>query len=373
MINALHIPGERKYWFVRSGNDGGKYFRNFKENNVVALGHADNAELDIENNTTISDTELEAIINGAKRSYQRNEDSRSSISSKTNQLKRFLTEIKKDDIIITVTSDRVLAGKVISDCYYSTEILSTPDSDDVNQSKDCRYAVRYDMDWGSTKKRDMLPFVLEKSFKYTGSVLSISDDEQIKALNHWLFPIHYVDNQVRCSLKINSQNELSNRQLSRLSSIFDEIELLATYIESNESNFNFDGFIEYSSEQADNYNYTLTAQHLFMSPGHQFLQLSGSDTKKALFAIIFAALFNTQVAFADTDSSAYENISSEDIQLIVSRYKEVNRFEAISDSLSINLPTEDVNPGINEYEESSEGGLEVDDLEDAEPDDSVML
>ncbi|HHQ4775887.1 TPA: hypothetical protein ACSP84_003736, partial [Aeromonas veronii] len=56
---------------------------------------------------------------------------------------------------------------------------------------------------------------------------------------------------------------------------------------------------------------SLTSQHAFMSPGFQFFQLDGSETKKAIYALIFAASFGVNVAYADGRSPITLSVEEE--------------------------------------------------------------
>ncbi|MGL6529905.1 hypothetical protein ACSZM9_12655 [Aeromonas hydrophila] len=346
------IPESRKYWIVRAGENA-SFFNHFRTNGVVALGHADIA-LDVSaiihnpqelvtsgelrrsvidqsflfNNFPInSNTIKDEIINMHRAALHTNGDAAHKIGNINAQVKDFVRLIQSNDIIITVNKNSVMAGRVISGLYISDNPIVYRDG---NVETACEYKLRYNVIWSRAYSRTKIPYVLEKALKNTRAVSKMNDEDTIKILNHWLSPIHEMGNKICFSVEIGSTDNISNSHLSSVSRSLDVLEALSIYIDSRRIVESQPISVEdfYIFLQQRQYNswgaLSLTSQHAFMSPGFQFFQLDGSETKKALYALIFSASFGTNVSYAD-DRAPIALSDAE--QALVSEVMERNNIE----------------------------------------------
>ncbi|EHR5764368.1 TPA: hypothetical protein NKT21_005081 [Vibrio parahaemolyticus] len=300
IVSSEPISTDKNFWVIRAGKDA-VYYDHFRKNNVVAIGHTEGLDVgDIEGELSPEDTA--AILALYQTNLAAKREAKSVISRQVGQVRQFLTRVKEGDTVLTITESKVLAGKVTSNCYYDeTELKIYPD----DESKGCYFPLRINVEWGKAQAREYIPYIIDKSFRNTGTIFSLSDEDKVKALNHWLHPIHFVENEVRCSVNIKSRKKLSNRELSSLSTVFDQLELLANFIAEfeNPEDATAEGFVQYLNDNSSNYGYKLTAQHAFMSPGHQFIQLKGTKAQITAFALAFACLFNSHIVFAEQDAN----------------------------------------------------------------------
>ncbi|HHQ4479045.1 TPA: hypothetical protein ACSPZR_003840, partial [Aeromonas veronii] len=231
-----------------------------------------------------------------------NDEKKSVVARQVGQVRQFLTQVNIGDIVLTLTESKVLAGRVTSRCYYDETELKVRERDSIDG---CYFPLRIKVEWGKAQARESIPYLIDKSFRNTGTIFGISEEDKIKILNHWLHPIHFVDDEVRCSINIKSQEKLSNRKLSNLSSVYDQLELLAGFIAGfdNPEDATVEAFLDFLSAKCSTYDYQLTAQHAFMSPGHQFIQLKGSQVKIKAFALAFSCLFNSTLVFAEEEAN----------------------------------------------------------------------
>ncbi|WP_439836674.1 hypothetical protein [Aeromonas enteropelogenes] len=321
------IPESRQYWIVRAGENA-SFFNHFRTNGVIALGHAD-ISLDVsaiihnpqelvasgelrrsvidqsflfDNFPVNSNTIKDEIINMHRAALSINGDAAHKIGNINAQVKDYVRLISPNDIVITVNKNSVMAGRVISDLYISDNPIVYR-SGDIETA--CEYKLRYNVIWSRAYSRRRIPYVLERALKNTRAVSKLNDEDTIKILNHWLSPIHEMGDKVCFSVEIGSTNNISNSHLSSVSRSLDVLEALSIYIDSRRidesQSINVEDF--YTFLQQRQYNswgaLSLTSQHAFMSPGFQFFQLDGSETKKALYALIFSASFGANVSYAD--------------------------------------------------------------------------
>ena len=333
------IPESRKYWIVRAGEDA-SFFNHFKTNHVIALGHADvvldvmsiienplellqtgevrrsavDQSLLFDNFQLNSDAIKNDIIEKHRAELLLNGDTNHKVGNQNAQVRDFVKLIAPNDIVITVNKNSVMAGRVISGLYISDNPIVYRRGD-VESS--CEYKLRYNVVWSRAYPRTMIPYVLEKALKNTRAISKMSDDDTIKILNHWLSPIHEMGDKVCFSVVIGSTNNISNAHLSAFSRSLDVLEALSIFIDSRRMegrhNISVEEFeIFFQQRQYNIFGaLSLTSQHAFMSPGFQFFQLDGSETKKAIYALIFAASFGVNVAYADGRSPITLSVEEE--------------------------------------------------------------
>lgn len=365
-MNIIKIPTERRYWLIRAGTNSGEFYEQFRLNGVVAVGHANNVAFDFEDGHELTSDETGHVINAAVAKIQ--EDSttrkRGEQARLRSQLTRFLTEVNVGDTVITLKeSSQVVVGSVTSKPYYAEAPLYGKGTD----TKVCEYNLRINVQWGTPNSRDLVPLNLEKTFRIPNTIAEFKDPHQVRTLNHWLYPIYFVDGEVRCSLRIASEDDLSNRKLTMLSQTLDKLDLLSSYIEyanANGSEINWNNFDAYIN--SGDCAYGLKAQHLFMSPGYQFIQLSGSDIKLKVFAAIYTMMFNSaDVSAVDLPQGMDRHL----INSVVAQIASESEMPSLKNSLQVSL----LKKGTNTNEEDSMGITLEDTTPDSDPIDGSML
>lgn len=359
MANFPTISEEVKYWFIRAGNNGGKYFHHFRDNNVVALGHADGVSFSFEDGHFLNEADQERVIGSTKIYLSECGESPPQITNKSNQVRRFVSEVKPNDIVITINDTFMMAGTVRSRPYYGTVGLRTETEREGSAKEDCYFSLRCNIDWGMPKRRGLMPVELEKAFRFTGSIMQFVTEDQIKDLNHWLYPIHISEDEVRCTLRISSKDDLSNHQLTKLSSFLDDLELLASYIEQtieSGDSLSYSELEQFIEANQGTFSYDLKAQHLFMSPGHQFIQLPGSFLRRTIYASLLIALLSRDAnALEQLPDNVKPMLSSSQGVELVQLYKDSKQIDQLQNSLKVGLSK----PSLEDV-----GGDDIDDLDE---------
>ncbi|MEZ8059608.1 hypothetical protein [Vibrio splendidus] len=372
MFEKSYLSESRNYWFIRSGRNSGEFFNHFIDNTVIAIGHSDRVDFNFDDGHELSNDDKDNIISAVKRNMADSGRKPSEIGNTGGQLTRFLKDMKIDDIVITVNSDnKIVAGKVISNCYYGTTglIQRSRSTQEDASGEPCYYSLRADIKWGKRKDRSMLPFPVEKTLRTPLTVAHLDKPDQVAALNHWLFPIHFTDNDVRCTLKIATQEQIPNRKLTKLSLALDELELLAGYISSEVDlgNLDVNGYQSFIKANEDTYDYTLKAQHLFMSPGYQFLQFPGGKAVNAVFASLFIYIFSPEAVALE--QLVPDGMSEEQFVSLANNFKQNARADELKDILNIGLPIPDLAPSNDSVVPRSDD----DGFGDGEPIEASML
>ncbi len=364
MVQFSEVPEGTNYWFIRAGNNGGKYFYHFKDNSVVGLGHTDDVGLIFDDAHILVEQDIASII-GSTRSYLNNQgESASQISNKTNQINRFLTNMNIGDIVLTINDGFLMAGRVSSDAYFGSIELALSTERDGPIPTHCGFTLRRDITWGRPKPRGLMPVELEKAFRYTGSIMQLTSDEQVKAVNHWLYPVHFQNDEVRCTLRISSPEALSNRQLTKLSSFLDEVELMSSYVENSllsGEEVDILALRQFMRDNEESFNYALKAQHLFMSPGHQYIQLEGSRFKRFVYATLLVGLLSSEAVAIEDVPPELELLNSLQIQMLVAEYRSELDVDSLQAALAVNLSS----PSLQDDDTDEDAGWDTSDSENS--------
>ncbi|EMH2897793.1 hypothetical protein V6G10_004019 [Vibrio parahaemolyticus] len=364
-MSIIRVPENRRYWLIRAGTNSGEFYEQFRANNVVAVGHANDVDFNFADGHELTDLEKERMIGSAgARLQERNPGKLGEVTRLKSQLRRFLFEVSVGDTIITLKeSSQVVVGVVRSAPFYSNNNLYGRDG----EKKVCDYNLRMGVEWGRPRRRDQVPLNLDRTLRIPHTITEFRDPHQVRTLNHWLYPIHFTGDEVRCSLRIASENDLSNRQITKLSQTLDTLEELSSFIEYASlncieiNNVNFRQYIE-----SGKVVYSIKTQHLFMSPGYNFIQVPGSAVKKALFAGLLTISFSGDGDLVDVPS----NIDKYDVAQLLNEVLIASDIASVKNELKVSLPKQ--LPSGRTREEEMGMTLE-DSSSDSDPIDGTML
>lgn len=327
-----------RIWVIRSGDDA-KYYRHLRSKKLTAIGHVDSSYITALPSGPLDEKSSKQILDKYATVLKEKDKSKSYIATQVNQVRRFLFEVSIGDTVLTVDKKNVLVGFVESDPFLSREGVVLESSLD-NKGDVCEFPIRRKMVWGNAVSKDSLPYNVERSFRNTSTIFEISDPDKVKSLNHWLYPVHISENEMRCSLLIKQKEEIPNRELTNLSAYFDQLEAYARFIASKVK----DGDIELSTDELERFlsgynEYTLTTQHAFMSEGLQYVQFKGDRIEKMVFGALFSLLFASSSLAEDKDNPEIQNINTlvkAPVDIILKQEQFRNTKEALK--LTVNSP-----------------------------------
>jgi len=245
-----------------------------------------------------------------------------------------------------------MAGRVTSEPYISHEPIEYEVSPD--NIVTCEYKIRRNIIWSRRYARESIPYELENSFRNTMAVFEIGSEKKVDIVNHWLTPIHIKGSDILISSRIENDASIGNHPIARFSVMLDELELLSSYLahvlESEDKEISIKEYESYQAEYGHTYEYKLTTQQAFMSPGDHFIRLPGDIKQLKLYAILFALLFQANVSFAGDSAEVVSEEQLYSIEAIVEALKDKNDFENVIDRLKLKLPKENkdvINPETN--------------------------
>lgn len=355
MNNTLYlyeIDPNRRYWVIRSGR-GGEYVDHFRKSGVTAIGHADEYipsnffknEIGDENGRYyLSKEQCNKIIGDHLDIASRDNSVKKGQAANINgQIRRFLNEVKVNDIVVTVSANEVMSGRILSKPYFCSDLMKISNSNNEESSMICSYSLRRDVIWARRYKRETIPYVLENSFRNVSTIFEVSSSDKKSILNHWLSPAHISGDTLHLSSRIESKRSIGNRSMTQLSCLLDKLELLSYNIaESLEKGKSIDSSAHLSYlNKSNDYDYLLTTQQAFMSPGDHFIQLSTNKLQLKVYAILFASLFNTELVLADDQKGEIDENNKQSIMLIAKKVGADENFEKIQQDLNLKLKKPD--------------------------------
>ena len=144
-LKLREISSETNYWVVRAG-EAGKFFQHFTQGNIISIGHLN--EMPSVSTSQINDTsEFEQLLTSYKAQLVPNQKSKSSTTVKISQVKKFVSDIKVGDVVLSLSDDYIIAGTVSSEAYIDDDIIIVRDLDGS--------AIGDNLDFKSPKKSSM--------------------------------------------------------------------------------------------------------------------------------------------------------------------------------------------------------------------------
>lgn len=214
-------PEGQRVWVVRAS--GGAYLGHFSEHNLIAIGHVDVLQL---SEGPISSATLDQLQKSLQKSDP--ERAKSSVSSHVNQVRTFVSLIKRDDLVVTVNSDRLSVGRVTGEAYINHKPLKIERGEDVFEM---RHNVRRSVVWGPSIPRKSVPATLEMTMLAHQTVFNI--DDYWDSVYHLLYPCFHFDGKLYLSANINQTNALDNFSLSQFFLLLSGIEIMAKEMSSD--------------------------------------------------------------------------------------------------------------------------------------------
>ncbi|EIW7481147.1 TPA: hypothetical protein ACN34R_003450 [Vibrio parahaemolyticus] len=281
-LNGIfEVPANRRYWLVRS--DSGKYFDHFTMYNVIALGHLDKLKLDeCDVNEFILDSD-DLRDRYMKLIDQKNKKAKTKAYSQINQAIRFIYEMEVGDWVITVGKIGIRYGVITSSPYIRTEPLVVDYQNGDYEVKMTKH-LRRNVNWGPIIRRRNLPYGLSQALRARQTVTSL--DEHWQALHHSIFPAFKANGNLYLSIKIRSEQAISNYSVMSLLKLMNEIEIIGKEFNSD---FDINNFEEIFDEYLENDKLTVTTKAQFNSPGDIWTVMSSAVEQYSWIAPTFVA------------------------------------------------------------------------------------
>lgn len=343
-LNIPNISRDTKCWIVRC-EKGYKYYDNFKEHGIAAIGHIDSLGYKSTQSflDNIADAQEKLISRISKSNPDLKEDSVKRIASKyINQSLTFINEIKEGDYVITIGDDKILVG--YAEKYYgiSEENLSIGKKDlkGEHYNIDMTLSLRRDVTWTYEIDKEKLPTSLFKALLSQSTVYNFKD---INSLLHLIYPMYIFESQLfHFSININQKSDLNNFQISKMFMLLNQFEFMIQ--ESN--NLTLENFDELFSKYSD---YNLVVKAKFMSEGSTWASILLEKKKMANGIILYGMLFGNSylgmdgVIDKELRHKIYTQIFPQEVQKVVEEKVVKNQsIKEMFESLELKKPEEEI-------------------------------
>lgn len=280
----------QRIWLVRA--EQGKFFKHFREHSVISIGHLDQFyNHTVEASSTIpSDEDIRRLI--LTNSKFRDKHSRSpklngSGSKYYNQILHFLRDIKKGDIVLTISDSSVMFGVCTSgNAFFRSRPLKIINRDGKQSKTELNHRLRKAVSWGPEVRRSAIGGDLKKAFQSRQTV--------VKLTTHWrdvlglIYPFVYDGKRLYFSTHIGRQSDITGKVVGKL---FDNLADVQVIFDEALKRQLTDKFIEeLLNDKLPWSAYKLTTKAQFMSPGDVYSSVSIPDFVNPALALKIVAL-----------------------------------------------------------------------------------
>lgn len=285
-------PEYQRYWVVRA--NGSIYYKHFLDYSLIACGHLDPLRLPDSYGYPFS-PDISDLKKKFEKYHTSLKRSRPQISSRFNQIKSFVYDMKPGDWVMTVGGYEIRLGRIVGRPYINKKPL------DVIYDKERDYKVTMESNlrrkvvWGPKFSRSRVPYAIGQSLKANQAIFNI--DDHWEALYHVIYPFFRSGPKLYFSANIEQKEDIDNFSLSHFFSLLSEFEIISRSFDE------FDDFLKLSFEDIvskfmASQQFSLTSKAHFMSDGSIWgaLTIDPKFGKKVLiFYIAFSAFFGSDI------------------------------------------------------------------------------
>lgn len=274
-----------------------------------------------------------------------NQKSKSSTTVKISQVKKFVSDIKVGDVVLSLSDDYIIAGTVSSEAYIDDDIIIVRDLDGSAIGDNLDFKLRRKVQWTKKQNKKSLPYEIQKSLRANQTVFSIKD--HWKAINHWLNVLFVNEGSLYFSSRIEQPENINNFDVTQYSMTLNRIEAYSLALSnlfegdnfnSIDNNVDVNNLIKSSFEtMCRERSFKLTTKQSFMSEGDFWGGITCGRIQKLIFVAIFASVMDVNVAFATEDVELLAQVQDM-VTLGADQIKNLAQFDQVAESLKLKIP-----------------------------------
>ncbi|RUM53228.1 MAG: hypothetical protein DSY85_09230 [Marinomonas sp.] len=334
-VKIPKLKGQNRYWFVRAGKEA-EFCRAFNNSDAVAIGHLDSLLTTQQDRKYLSADDASHYRELYKNS--KSGKSKSSVSNVAGQIDRFIRDVDCRDILICPSNSGYMIGVVNSPAYLCSETLSSGES--MNESL-CSYQLRRDVQWSKMRSKETAPLAFARLFKNPSTIFEITKNRDL--IDKWLLPLHIDEhNDIVFSCRLTQKSLISNRDSTKFSLFLDDLEAASFFISQEiekRGEFSSEDIAKIISDGHNHvdYNFKLTTQQAFMSPGDIFTRLPSDNKLQAfIFALLISAAFQCEPVFSEeTEQPKISKLVKQEVFETSRKIAQNNSFNHTKDSLGL--------------------------------------
>lgn len=212
ILNIEVIPNDTNYWLIRTSS--GDFFDDFYTNNYVAIGWNELSDINYIRNA--KDEDFKEYV----KSIYPEEEKPGYIA---NQVKRFLFEIKKDDIILipSINSEYIAFGKVTSESAY---IRNIPQKNLELNYPQCDFLKSINVSWIKLVRRNEFDPYLYKLMSAHSTISNVYKYES--HINRILYPVYIKNDFIHTTYNvINTEDIPANTLITFLTTVLNSVDI----------------------------------------------------------------------------------------------------------------------------------------------------
>lgn len=320
-----HRPKDQRYWVVRASS--GQYLNHFLDANAVAIGHLDELSVESKNLGQIDYKAVKAAL-----ALKNPEKSKGTITSQVNQIKAFIDLISIGDLVITLDSNSLVVGRVISDAYVDDRPVVRHTRS--NKKHEMRHRVRRRISWGPILSRTRVPAAVEVSLFAHQTVFNIDDHWQ--TIYHLLYPYFTYKDKLYLSTNISQIKALDNYSVAELFRLLSGAEAIARLMEADETSALT--YQEIYSYFAQKQLFTLTSKAEFMSPGSIWSKVALTPKGMIFMCLVYSMLFGAEIPGVFKTDGIIDKELRHKLFDLSTQMKKTHDIETLNEKLKPTLP-----------------------------------
>ncbi|CAM4396450.1 hypothetical protein [Pseudoalteromonas maricaloris] len=331
-MDIFQVPDDRRYWVVRA--ESGRFYEHFVKYGVIALGHLDCIEFKDTSEGERFYPDEEELTDQFKKYREGKKYKKQSTSVQLAQAKSFIYDMSIGDWVVTIGSNLIRFGRIISNSYIdNTPLIVVYDPESGHQSE-MEFKVRREVSWGPSISKKELPYGLTQSLKSNLTVFNL--DRHWQAVHHSLYPAFMKGGNLYLSSKIRSNDEIKNYSVSAILTLLNEVEVIGKEFAKNNNLNNFEAIY---NQYIDDEQLTITTKAQFHSPGDIWNAISSivgeADRWETYVVVAYGMLFGNQKLGFDglLDLQTRQKLWD----LVLQRLKK-NKAEKVVESLQLEMP-----------------------------------
>mgnify|MGYP000989167814 CR=1 FL=1 len=211
-IDIPEVPSDRRYWLIRT--ERGKYYRDFREKEFIALGWDYFSNLDDLKSASLALQVKEKLTGIFKKIYPTEKRPGLAI----NQMIKFVTDISIDDIVIipSINSNEISIGIVTSTPYIEPPRVNNTSCLDITKPEyeECPFIKRIHVKWLTRIKKANVDLRLAKLLNARNTITQA--DFYAHFIDRSVHSLYYKSGNVHLTLQVEKKEDVTVDEFAEL-------------------------------------------------------------------------------------------------------------------------------------------------------------
>jgi hypothetical protein len=271
-LRIVNIPSDQRVWIVRAGE--GRYINNFRNDGIIAIGHADILNLNDKTKIAVSEKHLQSRL---ERAFKQRDArlanmpnhrpiTKAQVTQTKRQISTFVNKMKIGDLVITPTANHLDIGRITSDALISTQSSEFKPSN--REPIVMKNNLRRNVVWLPSMSRSVAPPATFPLLTGQSTVFELTKNKD--AFYHLLYPFFTRNGKLHTAVTIQQNSDIDGFSIAKVGDYIAKLEVMARHPEISKEEF--DAFFR---EYVENGDISFTDKAFYMSKGTKYFVFAG--------------------------------------------------------------------------------------------------